>query len=184
MRRREFIALSGAAMACPLTTSAQQAAKIPRIGYLVTNFRINRHLYDPFLERLREFGYVEGRNLVIEYRDAEGQLARFPDLAAELVRLDLDLIISSSSMGLRAVQRATSTIPIVCPVIGDPVGDGYAVNLARPGGNITGLTYSGPGLVPKRFELLKEMVPGTSRVAVLRTPGIFGQIATSKWSRR
>jgi putative ABC transport system substrate-binding protein len=100
---------------------------------------------------------VEGRNLVIEYRDAEGQLARFPDLAAELARLDLDLIVSLSSMGLRAVNQATSTIPIVCPNIGDPVGDGYAVSLARPGGNITGLTYSGPGLVPKRFELLKEM---------------------------
>ena len=115
----------------PITANAQHTAKNPRIGYLVTNFRVNRHLYEPFLERLRELGYEDGRNLVIEYRDAEGQLDRFPGLAAELARLDLDVIIVSSSLGVYAVQRATSTMPIVCPLIGDPVGDGFAVSLAR-----------------------------------------------------
>jgi putative ABC transport system substrate-binding protein len=130
---RELIALSGATMAWPLIVSAQQAAKIPRIGYLAASLRIDRHLQEAFLERLRELGYVDGRNVLIEYRDANGQLGQLPSLAAELVHLDLDLIFSSSSVGLRAVQQATSTTPIVSPVIGDPVGDGYAVTLARPG---------------------------------------------------
>src|SRR5262249_46626291 len=140
LKRRQFIPLSGAALAWPLIASAQQTTKIPRTGYLVTNFRINRPLYEAFVERLRELGYVDGRNLVIEYRDAEGQLDRFPRLAAELARLDPDVIIASGTLGARAVQQATSTIPIVFPLLGDPVGDGFAVSLARPGGNITGLT--------------------------------------------
>jgi putative ABC transport system substrate-binding protein len=121
---------------------------------------------------------VDGRNLVIDYRDAEGQLDILPALASELARLDVDVIIASSTLGLRAVQQATSTIPIVCPVMGDPVGDGFAVSLARPGGNITGLMPLGPGLVPKRLELLKELVPGTSRVAVLHDPGSFSERST------
>jgi ABC-type uncharacterized transport system substrate-binding protein len=178
VRRRQFIALVGGAAVWPITANAQQTAKIPRIGYLVTNFRVNRHLYEPFLERLRELGYEDGRNLVIEYRDAEGQLDRFPGLAAELARLDLDVISVSSSLGVYAVQRATSTIPIVCPLMGDPVGDGFAVSLARPGGNITGLTGFGPGLVPKRLELLKELAPGTSRITVLRPPGNSSERST------
>jgi putative ABC transport system substrate-binding protein len=171
LKRRQFIPLSGAALAWPLIASAQQAAKTPRKGYLVTNLRANGHLYKPFLQRLRELGYVDGQNLLIEYRDAEGQLDRLPALAAELA--DLDVIISSSSLGLRAVQQAISTVPIVCPLLGDPVGDGFAASLAQPGGNITGLTTFGLGLVPKRLELLKELVPNASRVAVLRHPGNF-----------
>jgi putative ABC transport system substrate-binding protein len=176
MRRREFIALSGAAMVWPLTASAQRAAKIPRIGYLGTNLRNDKtHWREQFLKRLRELGYEDGRNLAIEYRDAEGQLDQLPGLAAELAHLDLDVIFSSSSLGLRALHQATSIIPIVCPFIGDPINDGFAVSLARPGGNITGLTVVGPGLLPKRLELLKELVPNTSRVAILRHPGIFGE---------
>src|SRR5262245_17897234 len=150
MKRRAFIAVLGsAAMVWPLTVRAQQVAIIPRVGYLVTNFRINRPLYEAFLERLRELGYVDGRNLVIEYRDAEGQLDRLPGLAAELGRLDLDVIIASSSLGLRAVQQATSTIPIVSPLIGDPVADGFAVSLARPGGNINGADVCRPRAGPQ-----------------------------------
>jgi putative ABC transport system substrate-binding protein len=179
MKRREFIALIGAAAAWPLTASAQQAAKISHIGYLVGSLRTDPHLSDAFLERLHELGYVDGGNLTIEYRDADGQLDRLPGLAAELVRLDLHLIFTASSVGPRAVQQATSTIPIVCPVIGDPVGDGLAVSLARPGGNVTGLTSLYPGLIPKRLQVLKEMVPGIRRVAILQEPGILGEATNS-----
>jgi putative tryptophan/tyrosine transport system substrate-binding protein len=173
MRRREFIALSGATLAWPLAASAQHAAKLPRIGYLGTNLQIDGHLREPFIERLRELGYEDGRNIVIEYRDAKGQFDRFAGLADELARLNLDLIYASSSLAVRAVHHATSTTPIVSPLMGDPVGDGYAISLARPGGNVTGLTFIGPGLVAKRLQLLKEMVPGISRVAALRQPVVF-----------
>ena len=178
MKRRQFIASSGAAMAWPLTARAPHAAKIPRIGLLGVKSPNSPHLLDGFLERMRELGYEEGKNVLIEYRGSNGRADRLAGLAAELVRLDVDLIFSNSQ-GLAAAYQATSTIPIVSPVILDPVGDGYAVSLARPGRNVTGLTTIGSGLVAKRLELLKEMIPGTSRVFALRQVGL-GELTTSK----
>jgi putative ABC transport system substrate-binding protein len=181
MKRRKFIALVGGAAVWPLAARSQQPRKVPRIGYLITG-RLEspetRVIADALRQGLREHGYVEGRNIVIEYRAAEGKMDRLPGLAAELVRLDLDLIIAASTPLARAVQRATTTIPIVSPALGDPVGDGFVASLARPGGNITGSTFLGPGLVPKRLEFLKEAVPSASRVAALWHPGAFGEHTT------
>ena len=118
-----------------------------------------------------ELGYVEGRNIVIEHRSAEGRVERFPALAAEMVRLRVDLIVVFSTPSARAARQATSTIPIVAPTMQDPVRDGLVASLARPGGNVTGLTFLGSELVPKRLALLKEAIPGVSRVAVLWHPG-------------
>src|SRR5262249_51275858 len=154
------------------------AAKMPRIGLLGIKAQDSPHLLDAFLERMRELGYEDGRNILIIYRDANDQVEQLPGLATELVRLDVDLIFSNS-LGLAAVYRATSTIPIVSPVILDPVGDGFAASLARPGRNVTGLTSMGTGLVAKRLELLKEMVPGASRVFALRQAGL-GKLTTSR----
>ena len=130
---------------------------------------------------MHELGYEEGRNVIIDYRDANGQVDRLAELATELVRLDVDLIFSNSQ-GLAAAYQATSTIPIVSPVIVDPIGDGYAVSLARPGRNVTGLTTIGTGLVAKRLELLKEMIPGTSRVFALRQADL-GELTTRKLAK-
>jgi len=177
--RRTFIGtLAGALLAAPLAAEAQQAGKVARIGYLVwfplesPETRMN---LDAFRQGLRERGYVEGQNLVIEYRSADGKIERLPGLATELARLKVDLIAAGSTPLARALQQATTTIPIVAAVMGDPVGDGLVASLARPGGNITGLTFLGPELVPKRLELLKEALPKLSRVAVLWNPGAFGE---------
>ena len=157
-------------LAAPLPTEAQEPTKVPRIGYLSVRGpdREKRRLA-AFHQGLRELGYIEGQNLVIEYRYAEGKIKRYPDLAAELVRLKVDVIVTSPSPTLiRATQRTTRTIPIVMlatPV--DPVEAGFVVSLARPGGNITGLTNLRGKLHPKRLELLKEVSPQISRVAIL-----------------
>ncbi len=182
MDRRTFI--GGVALgfiAAPLGAEAQQPAKIPRIGYLITGSLESpetRVIRDALWQGLRERGYVEGQNLVIEYRAADGKMERVPGLAAELVSLKVDLIVAASTPLARAVQQATTTIPIVAPALGDPVGDGFVANLARPGGNITGSTFLGPGLVPKRLEFLKEAIPRVSRVAALWHPGAFGERTT------
>jgi ABC-type uncharacterized transport system substrate-binding protein len=131
-------------------------------------------LINAFREGLGELGYVEGTNLTIEYRQAESRVDRFPALADDLVGLKVDLIVATNSLAARAVQRATSTIPVVVPVMGDPVRDGLVSSLARPGGNITGLTFLGPELLPKRLALLKEALPAASRVAALWHPGAYG----------
>jgi putative ABC transport system substrate-binding protein len=165
-----------------LAVDAQQPAKVARIGYLVTGSLESletRMLLDAFRQGLRERGYVEGQNIVIEYRAADGKVERFPDLATELARLKVDLIVAQNTPAARAAQQATTTIPIVAAVMGDPVGDGLVASLARPGGNITGLTFLGPELVAKRLEVLKEALPRVSRVAVLWHPGAFGQRTTS-----
>jgi putative ABC transport system substrate-binding protein len=135
---------------------------------------------DAIRQGLRENGYVEGRNLVIEYRAADAKLERLPRLAAELVRLKVDIIVAASTPVARAAQDATRTIPIVAVALGDPVGDGLAVSLAQPGGNLTGSTFLGPGLVPKRLEYLKEAIPRISRVAALWHPGAFGDATTKQ----
>ncbi len=176
MKRREFIALlSIAAMAWPLGASAQQAAKVPRIGYLSGNLAANPHLPEAFRQGLRDLGYVEGRNVVIEYRDAEGKNERLPALAAELVALKVDVILAGATPQSLAAQQATRTIPIVFANAGDPVGSGLVTSLARPGGNVTGLSVITLELVGKCLEQLKEAVPGVSRVAVLWQPGGYGE---------
>jgi putative tryptophan/tyrosine transport system substrate-binding protein len=128
-----------------------------------------------FRQGLRERGYVEGHNIVIELRAAEGRMERFPALASELVRVKVDVIVAGNTPAARAVQQATTTIPVVVPVMGDPVRDGLVASLARPGGNITGLTFLGPELVPKRLALLKQAIPTVSMVVALWHPGAYGE---------
>src|SRR5262245_31443539 len=180
--RRKFLAtLGGAAAAWPLAARAQQPAKVARIGYLVTGSLESpeaRATLDAFRQGLRERGYVEGQSIVIEYRSADGKIERSPSLANDLASLKLALILAPSTPAARAVQHATSTIPIVVPVMGDPVEDGLVASLARPGGNITGLTFLGPELVTKRLGLLKQALPNASRVAALWHPGAFGERTT------
>jgi len=149
---------------------AQQPTKIPRIGYLgVNSLNVNPDRREAFRQGLRELGYVEGKNIVIEWRSAEGKQDRLPALAAELVSLKVDIIITGGPPSTRAAKQATVTIPIVTAQYPDPVGDGLVVSLARPGGNITGLATLAPGISGKLLELLKEVVPKLSRVAVLGT---------------
>jgi len=158
----------------PLAADAQQPGKVPRIGVLAnalpTTPEVSRN-WEAFRQGLGERGWVEGQNIVIEYRWAEGRLERFPALAAELVGLKLDLIVAASTPGARAAKQATSTIPIVMVYVSDPVGDGLVASLARPGGNVTGMTFgAGREIAGKHLELLKEAVPKLSRVAVLLNP--------------
>jgi putative ABC transport system substrate-binding protein len=169
MRRRDFITLVGStAAAWPLAARAQQSAKIPRIGILWPNpLTASGHFVEAFRQGLRELGYVEGQNVTIEFRSAEGRLERLPDLAAELVHLPVDVIQTATSPTIRAAQLATRTIPIVMGNSQDPVSEGFVASLARPGGNITGLTLFSPDLVSKRLQLLKDVVPKLTRVAVL-----------------
>jgi putative ABC transport system substrate-binding protein len=149
---------------------AQQPAKIPRIGYLAASFLSPvSDRTEAFRQGLRELGYMEGKNIVIEWRFAEGNLDRLPALAAELVRLKVDIIVSGGPAPTRALKEATTTIPIVMAQDSDPVGNGFVASLARPGGNITGLATLSPELSGKRLELLKEIVPKLSRVAVFGT---------------
>jgi putative ABC transport system substrate-binding protein len=159
---------------------AQQPTKIPRIGWLggASASALASRL-DAFRQGLRELGYVEGKNIVIELRAAEAKPDQLPALAAELVRLKVDVIVTGGGRATRAAKEATNTIPIVMAQVPDPVGDGFVASLARPGGNITGLSALGPELSGKRLELLKETVPRLSRVAVLgtsTTPGNAQQL--------
>ena len=152
------------------SAEAQQPTKVPRIGYLsAASPSANAARIEAFRQGLRELGYVEGKNIVIEWRYAEGKLDRLPALAAELVRLKVDIIVTAGPTATRAAKEATSTIPIVMAQDGDPVGNGFVASLARPGGNITGLSTLAPELSGKRLELLKEIVPKLSRVAVFGT---------------
>jgi len=156
-------------LAAPIAAEAQQPAKVPRIGLLTPGSP-----GDPFIEAfrqgLRALGYVEGQNIALEYRWAESKYDRLPGLASDLVRLNVDLIFARSTPGARAAKNATTAIPIVFAAVTDPVNLGIVDSLARPGGNITGLTHIGVDLVGKDFELLREAVPGMGRVAVLANP--------------
>jgi putative ABC transport system substrate-binding protein len=177
--RREFIGtLAGSLLAAPLGAGAQSAGKVARIGYLSPRSLESpetRASLDAFRQGLRERGYVEGQNIIIEYRWADGKIERLPTLATELARLKVDLIVAIATPGARAARQATTTIPIIAPNMGDPVRDGLVASLARPGGNLTGSTFLGPELVPKRLGLLKEALPAVCRVAVLWHPGAFGE---------
>jgi putative ABC transport system substrate-binding protein len=175
MDRRDTVLALLALGAAPLAAQAQQAAKVARIGYLSPNLAASPHLRDAFLQGLRDLGYVEGRNVVIEYRDAAGKYERFPALVTELVSLKVDVIVVTSTPAAVAVKQATRTIPIVFTWAADPVGSGLVTSLARPGGNVTGLSSLTAELVGKRLELLKQAVPGVDRVAVLRQPVALGE---------
>jgi putative ABC transport system substrate-binding protein len=167
MRRREFITLlGGAATAWPLVARAQQRpTKIPRIGIID-----DAPIWDHFRKALHDLGYVEGQNIVIEYRAAQGEPARLVQAARELAGIPVDVIVEFGSTAARAAQMATTTIPIVMISIGDPVRAGFIASLARPGGNMTGNTILGPDLSPKRLQLLKEVIPSVSRAAFLWNP--------------
>ena len=166
-----IVTLALGTLLAPLAADAQQAGKVARIGYVgVSSASAVPHADEAFLHGLRDLGYVEGQNIAIEYRWAEGQLDRLPDLAAELVRLKVDVIVASSTPTALAAKNATRTIPIVFVTAGDPVGSGLVAGIARPGGNITGLSLLAPEIVAKQLQLLKEAVPQASRVAVLSNP--------------
>ena len=182
MDRRRFLLTSLAgALAAPLAVEAQQATKISRIAYLITSpleSPEGRASVAAFRQGLRERGYVENHNILVEYRSVNGRIDRYPEVAAEVIRLKVDVIVAAPTPAARAAQQATTTIPIVAAVMGDPVGDGLVTSLARPGGNITGLTFVAPELVPKRLGILKEVLPGVSRIAVLFQPGAFAERTT------
>ncbi len=167
MRSRAVGIIALGILLAPLAAGAQQPEKIPRIGYLSgSSPSAAAQVLKGFRQGLREHGWIEGQNIAIEYRWAEGKFDRLPELAAELVRLKVDVIVAPGPSA-RAARDATKTIPIVFTGASDPVGEGYALSLARPGRNMTGLTLSGPELSGKRLELLKETLPEVSRVAVL-----------------
>ena len=157
----------------PLAVEAQQTASLPRIGFLapasVSDPQVPRVL-QAFRQGLREWGYVEGQNITIEFRSAEGQYDRLPGLAAELVRLKVNVIVAAGPLASQVAKQATKAIPIVMAAIADPVGAGFVASLARPGGNITGLSLMHSDLVAKQLELLKEVLPKVSRMAVLGNP--------------
>jgi len=173
MRRREFIALVGTSMAAwPLATHAQQKSTpsgiVPRIGYLAPSLSPEAsRLVEAFRQGLHDIGYVEGQNIVLELRSAESKPDRFPALAAELVALKVDVIVAGATPTVLVLKQTTQTIPIVFPVHTDPVGAGIVASLARPGGNATGLSYFSQDLTGKRLQILKEVIPGLSRIAVL-----------------
>jgi putative ABC transport system substrate-binding protein len=176
--RRAFIGtIAGGLLVAPLAAGAQQAAKVARIGLLSLHASAaSPQFFEPFLQGLRDLGYVEGRNVAIEVRDAEGKNERLRALAAELVALKVDVIVAVATPAALAAKQATKTIPVVFTALSDPVTSGFVTSLARPGGNITGVSFLAPEQVGKRLERLKEALPGVSRVAVLWQPGDVPEI--------
>jgi putative tryptophan/tyrosine transport system substrate-binding protein len=173
VRRREFITLLGGTAAWPFGARGQQAAKVWRIGFIsgASRASVFDNILIGFPQGMRGLGYVEGKDFTIEWRYAEGAYERFPEIAAELLRLKVDMFVLGTPAAVRSVQQATSTIPIIMAYSTDPVGNGFVTSLARPGGNITGLTGSSDDTAPKQMELLTTIVPNLSRVGVLVNPG-------------
>jgi len=169
MKRRQFITLlGGAAVAWPFSVHAQQTAKLPTVGFLDPNTpSLDSRRVSAFVQRLRELGWTEGGNLAIEYRWGEGRKERFVEIANEFVQLKVDIIVTSGTIPVVAAKHATSAIPIVFAAVGDPVGNGLVASLARPGGNVTGLSNQATDLVGKRLDLLREVVPGLRRLAII-----------------
>src|SRR5215470_17698786 len=169
MDRRTFVeALAGGLLAAPLAAGAQQiGGKAHRIAFISTASPEASPPTDAFVQGLRELGYLEGNNLRIEWRWGRGTTERFPEFAAEVARLNVDVIVAANAPAGYAAQRVTRTIPIVIPTMSDPVGDGFVASIARPGGNVTGLTSQSPELQGKRLQILKEIVPGATRTALL-----------------
>jgi putative ABC transport system substrate-binding protein len=177
MKRREFITLLGGAAAWPAAARAQQASKLPTIGFLgaSTPFGAWSQWTAAFVQRLRELGWVEGRNVAIEYRWAEGRRERFAEIAAEFVRLKVDVIVTVGS-AVAATKQVTSTIPIVFALAVDPVGSGIVDSLARPGGNVTGISIQSTDLAGKRLEILREALPDLRRLAIIGDVGYAGSV--------
>jgi putative ABC transport system substrate-binding protein len=169
MNRRTFLSvLVSATVVPPLIAEAQQSGKVPRIGFLGNSTAaLEANLIGPFREGLHDHGYVEGRNLVVEYRWAEGEYGRFPALIAELLALKVAVIVTAGTPAALAVKKATRSVPLVMIAVGDPVGTGIVPSLSQPGGNITGVTSIAPEMEGKRLELLREVVPSVSSIAVL-----------------
>jgi putative tryptophan/tyrosine transport system substrate-binding protein len=184
--RRTFLAGTGAVLlAAPLAAEAQPPGKVPRVGFL-TAFSASDvpQWREGFRQGLRDFGYTEGRNIVIEYRYAEGRPERLPGLAAELVRLNVDIIAAETTPASLAVKHATATIPIVMTLVADPVESGLISSLGRPGGNITGLSLQLPDIAAKRLQLLREVVPGALGSAFSGTPPVQSPHHSSEQRRR
>ena len=183
-RRKLLVALGAGALAAPFSSFAQQPGKVWRIGYLATQRRPVSFDSDnqpgAFLRGMRELGYVDGKNLVIEWRFAEGRSELLPVLAAELVRLQVDVILSEGTTATRAAQQATATIPVIMGATNDAIGSGFVNSLAHPGGNITGASLMSPDIIPKQLEMLLSMVPKLSRVAVLVIPGNASHVTILK----
>ena len=177
LRKMLLLVLGLGALAAPPAGNAQAPAKVPRVGFLAPGSASDpgrQRFLDAFRQGLRDLGYVERQNIIIEARFAEGNYDRLPDLAAELVRLKVDVIAAAAVPAIQAAKQATGTVPIVMVVVIDPVATGFVASLARPGGNITGLSLMAPELVGKQLQLLKELVPKVSRVAVLGNPANAG----------
>ena len=174
-RRRIVVALGAGALTPLASFAQQQPAKVARIGFLASRSRSTPSdpeiYYDAFMQEMRELGYIEGKNLNIEWRFADGKYERLPGFAAELVQMKVEIIVTHGVPGTQAAQRATRIIPIVTAAVNDPVGTGFAASLARPGGNITGMSNTVNDVSIKHIELLKAMVPKLSRVAILMNPG-------------
>ena len=176
-----FIAIAVAVLAWPLAAAAQESAKVPRIGFLSgLSPAVSAVWHEAFRQSLRDLGWVEQKNVGIEYRYADGRSDRLAELAADLVRLKVDVIVTAVTLDAQAAKNATRSIPIVMASPGDPVATGLVGSLARPGGNVTGLSQVAPDLAGKRLELLKEIVPRLSRVAVLWNPG--GPASALSWN--
>jgi putative tryptophan/tyrosine transport system substrate-binding protein len=189
VRRREFITLlGGAAAVWPLAARAQQPGKVPTIGFLGANAPTAQMQWTAaFVQRLRELGWTEGRNISIEYRWAEGRAERYTEIAAKFVRLKVDVMFTYSTPAVLAAKQATSVIPIVFATASDPVGAGLVANLARPGGNVTGLSNQTGDLAAKRVELLREVVPRLARLAILvnmANPGAVDEMRQAQAAAR
>jgi putative ABC transport system substrate-binding protein len=170
MDRRAFLAGAAALLAAPLAVEAQQTGKVWQVGVLLSRYGFKDGPPQGLRQRLRELGYVEGQNLAIEWRAAEGGYGRLSDLAAELVRRKVDVLVTDTAVATRAAMGATQSVPIVTALAADPIGDGLVTSIVRPAGNVTGISLMLPELSAKRLELLKEAVPKASRVAVLWNP--------------
>jgi putative ABC transport system substrate-binding protein len=181
MNRRSFIGMmAGGLLVAPLVAEAQQTAKLPTIGLLAASTpSTDGHRIAAFSQRLRELGWTEGRNIAFEYRWAEGRSARFAELAAELVRLKVDVIVTWGTP-IYAAKQATSVIPIVFPVAGDPVGTGLVASLARPGGNLTGFSTQHSEMQIKRLEILRQIVPNLRRLAIMGNIGTPGAVVAMR----
>ena len=182
MKRGAFISLLAGAAAWPLAARAQQPAKLPIIGFLGAATPSARSQWvAAFVQRLHELGWIEGRTVAIEYRWAEGRSERFAEIAAEFVRLKVDVIVTYATPPVIAAKEATAVIPIVSAVMGDPVGAGLVASLARPGRNVTGLSNQSADIAGKQVELLREVVPGLRRLAVLAN--VSNPSAEWRWAR-
>jgi putative ABC transport system substrate-binding protein len=172
VKRREFITTLGGAAAWPVVAGAQQAGKLPTIGFLgAATPSAWSHRVANFVQRLRELGWIEGRTIAIDYRWADGRTERFAEIAAEFAGLKVDVIVTAGTASAIAAKQATPVIPVVFAVAGDPVATGLVASLARPGGNVTGLSLQQIDLAAKRIELLREVVPGLRRLAIMTNVG-------------